>query len=224
MRLHELQLTKDLIAAKEPVPGEGFQPGAQVKDVFTKHNWPLLGHGLEGAVGQHPTKDMVAKIFVKDSLYKEFVNIVKDNPNPHFPKFLKYVRDIPNTIFSYILMEKLEATNPDFLVDNYIPELYVLDTESESFLGKGIQGKFGAYVLDYIYDVQEEHRDNPYNPRVWNELGQKPDDAWFKACKMISHVAKLIGLRHLDLGNPKNFMLRGNTLVIIDPFAAATAE
>lgn len=224
MKLNELQLKKDLIAAEEPVPGEGFQPGKQVKDVFTKYGWNLLGHGIEGAVADRPNSTQVLKIFIKDSLYRDFVNIVKDNPNPHFPKFHKYIRDIPGTKFSYILMEKLQKTNPDFLIDNYLPEMYVLDTEHELFFGKGVQGNFGGYILGEIYDAQEEHHDNPYNARVWHDLnGSKPDDAWFKACKMVCHAGKLMGLKHLDLSNPHNFMLRNDTLVIIDPFADATA-
>ena len=219
MNLNELQLTKDLVAAENPLPDEGFRPGHQVKTVFGKYGWNLLGYGVEGAVAEHPTKNQVLKLFIKDSPYKAFVNIVRDNPNPHFPKFSKYVRDIPGPKFSYVLMEKLQpVANADYLIDNYIGEMYVMELESEKYDVVGLGGTFGSYVIDVIYDVIIDHKDNPYSSLVWTKLQtHEPDNAWFKVCKMLSHYAQMHGWKKLDL-HPKNYMLRGDTLVVIDPF------
>lgn len=225
MKLTELQLKRDLQRAEEPISGNGFQPGQQVKGVFRKYGWNLLGAGLEGAVAEHPTKNQILKLFINDSPYKNFVQMAQHHPNPHFPKFFKHSRDIPGTKFSYVLMEKLTPlANIDALIDNYLGEMYVLDIEGEHAGIVAIPGDLGSWIVDETFEVANRFKDNPYNTMAFGKLNvEPPGNEWITACRIMCNIGKSLGLKNLDLGKANNFMLRGQTLVITDPFVFAIA-
>ena len=218
MRLNELQLTKDIKAAEFPQPGK-ITPGARVKDILAKYGWEVKGYGVEGAVAVHPKTDAILKLFIYDSKYKHFVSLAKNHPNIHFPVFYKDIKDIPGTKFSYIMMENLNKISTEQLMKDFLPEMCVI------YLNRV------KHKIEYLFSYEISHyvkqaigvslKSSMVNKPdiLWNKFGRKPDEQWFDAVDEIFKTASKIGLEDVDLyvsGN--NIMLRGKTLVIIDPF------
>jgi hypothetical protein len=220
MKLSELQITKDIKGAEKPQFGLYGNP---LRDIFQKHGWNVLGKGVDAAVADHPNKNVVLKMFVSTSKYKHFVDLVKDHPNPHFPIFHKTIRELPGTKFSYVMMEKLDEIS-DFY-NNYFPEICALMLSASkhgvdylnrtsdmmpTFTPKRwFKNKIGVGVNDFI----------AYPELVWNKI-DKPDDAWFQACDLLFGAFKEANMNlmsNIDF-TPQNFMLRGDILVITDPF------
>ena len=216
MKINELTITRDFkTAGNLNFPSNEDNFGLRLKQLLIKNGRNVLGSGMEGAVIEY--KNLILKVFPTNSKYSEFVTLVKNYHNPHFPKFYKFTKQIPGTKFSYVIMEKLTKVDDDYLIKNCISELYALEVESAKFDIVGIPGDFGVTVLEYIYSIVEENKDNPYNQRVWIELAEEPpDNEWIIACQLLCREARTFR-NNLDL-HPKNFMIRGKTLVIVDPF------
>ena len=93
MNLSELEITRRL----KNIRGNNMI-GSQLQDVVYAHGWKLLGRGSEAAVAEHPEKGYVLKIWPTKSQYTTFVELVQQNPNPHFPKFSKVMKQIPGPL------------------------------------------------------------------------------------------------------------------------------
>lgn len=184
--------------------------GSDLANLLRQHGWTPLGYGYEAGVAEHPNKSYVLKIFPTKSVYVHFVNMVQQHAhNPHFPRFSRYVRQIPGTTFSYVRMEKLNRMLEYDLVQ--FPSLLCL--------------------LDRMYG------DHNVTPPVWVRMNVSWDPEWHmgdpdditdcnnklitpaeqEAIQLLSDKVKQLGWRHLDL-HAANFMTRGNTWVITDPF------
>ena len=210
--------------------------GSDLANVLHQNGWTPLGHGYEAGVAEHPHRSYVLKIFPRKSPYVQFVNMVQTHPqNPHFPKFfsrqqqdpnnpnkeivdpddpnfpnyLKYVRPVPGTQYSSVRMEKLRKMLPYDLTQ--FPSLLCL--------------------LDELWFTHVPHRRPPYWVRSnvsWdphavdaeglidcNQEAITPQEK--QAIQLVSNKIKEIGWDRVDL-HSGNFMMRGNTWVITDPF------
>jgi hypothetical protein len=210
--------------------------GSDLANMLHQLGWKPLGHGFEAGVAQHPLKPYVIKIFPKNSPYVHFVNMVQSHPkNPHFPTFFsrqqqdpnaddkeildlddpnfpnykRYVRPLPGTQYSYVRMEKLRKMLPYDLTQ--FPSLLCL--------------------LDEMWFTHAPHEQPPYWVRssvTWdahtadstgvmdcNQEVINPQET--QAIHTLSNTLKQIGWSHVDLHHG-NFMMRGNTWVITDPF------
>lgn len=74
MRIDELSLPSSITKAKI---------------ILRKAGYKVLGIGSFGTVLKNPKSNYVLKLFKsKDTAYLAFINMVKNNPNRHFPKII----------------------------------------------------------------------------------------------------------------------------------------
>jgi hypothetical protein len=201
MQINELEISRKL---------KRGMVGADLANLLTQKGWTPLGFGFEAGVAEHPRKSYVLKIFPKSSPYVHFVSMVQSHPqNPHFPRFSRYVRPVPGTEYAYVRMEKLTKMLPYDLTQ--FPSLLCL--------------------IDEMWFTHIPHAQPPYwvrstvswDPHVadsngvtdCNQVSINPQEK--QAIQMLSNTLKEIGSDHIDL-HAGNFMMRGNTWVITDPF------
>lgn len=203
MKLDELQITKDTKVW-----------GTRPQSILAQYGWTVLGAGFEGAVAEHPQKKYVLKLFNADSKYIDFINkIVKPNHgNPHLPRMDRFVRSIPGApYFRYVRMEKLNPIpNDTVLVDDFLPEMIM-----SSIICKRFGKWFGIshVVNNKLRDFGTKYDD----PKVWEIINKKPPSmSWIKTFLQIIKLSKTDRIE-IDM-HSGNFMIRGDTLVITDPF------
>ena len=197
--INELQITKDL-----------KNRFASPKEILAKYGWNVLGYGADGAVAENPNEKYVLKLFSTDSKYTDFVKYIAQphQNNPHLPKISKAIKQIPGTAFSYIGMEKLQKISSKELVGKFFPEMCVLKIDAERYNM--------SFAMSYDFTFSDQYRQvKLHGNDIWNKI-RKPDDAWFSLSEMLYSFARKEKL-NIDL-HDDNFMLRGNTLVIIDPY------
>lgn len=205
-------ISHDLKSAVDPDDLQG---------IIRRSGWKLLGSGAEAAVAEHPQKSYVLKVFDSESRYIDFVHFALDHQsNPHVPKFNGHVKQIPGTKFSYVRMEKLSNTNDANLLSTHIADMYALVVISEKNSIQ-IHSDLPHQVQTYLeahYDIDEERM---YDRRKFEsnflKIGKKADPQWIAICNDLMNYCNNINFPHLDL-HGKNFMMRGNTVVILDPF------
>lgn len=187
--------------------------------ILQSHGWHLLGTGVEAAVAEHPEKSYVLKIFNSDSAYKEFVKFVQDHAqNPHLPRFSRYVKRIPGTIFSYVRMEKLTPITKENLIGNYANYMLTLKQIDEKMDMEMLHWSLNHLVEDALaragWDSTQAHTDYDH---MYELLGGKPPTDWSSLVLQLATYAQNLGHKDWDL-HTNNFLTRGNTLVIADPF------
>ena len=214
--LRELQFKKDLKS--------GYINGLQsLENILKKYNWHFIGRGMDGALAEHPQKNYILKIFYSTAGYKEFVNFVeKHNENPHLPKFSRYVRKIPGTIYSYVRMEKLQEIKRPQYFKKYFPEivyLYICGLKFDmEILGYSLGNEISIELTKYGYDHDDQYLLATIDlTHLWQNIGRKPKQDWVSIVDEMIKYADQIGLHSLDL-HSSNMMSRNGTLVIIDPF------
>jgi hypothetical protein len=189
---------------------KGSRHPQSAKDVLTKHGWNILGRGIEALVAAHPKKPYVLKLFPKNSEYRWFVQYCQTNPNnPYLPKFSRYVRPVPGTGYSYVRMEKLQHISDSTLIKSFAPYLCVLhelfdDRSDDIFWNLGYDHAAFAGIVHNIYDDQEA-------------CAADAPPAWISTVQDLIRIMQQHNLTQFDL-HSENVMLRGNQLVITDPF------
>ncbi len=189
-----------------------------------------MGSGAEASVGQHPTKPYVVKVFPASSAYMLFLDFVKQHPdNPHLPKFSRYSRVIPHTkgSMSYVRMEKLRPISSNNLYAGYMPEITYAWVIAEKYkirlnrifhhtVTNRLKNAFYIDTDTLVQEIQSGSIDEFHD--LWNHISGYPSLEW------TSIIDDLFLFWHqnqsqidMDL-HDGNFMLRGRTLVIIDPF------
>lgn len=193
--------------------------------VFDHYGWELLGHGREGYVALNPQKGYAFKIWPATSRYTNFVKFARANENPHFPRFYREPRQIPGTSFNYMAMEKLEPLQGNELLHGYFPEMLWFTLE---LLKRNEWSEQSGEILDLLQIVFPSLTVLPdlvptskfYKPdlaqAVWDRVKQPPD-SWKTAVQMLDKWV-VSHSYHYDLFS-FNFMLRGSTLVFVDPIA-----
>lgn len=178
--------------------------GSDLANLLRQKGWTPLGFGFEAGVAEHPDKAYVLKIFPKNSPYTQFVQLVKSHAqNPHLPKFSRYVRHIPGTEYAYVRMEKLTKMK-DYDLYNMPSLLCLLD---KLYHKHGQQPPY--WVRNNVsYDADSELMD-------CNQIQTTPEEQ--QAIDLLDQGVQQLGIDRLDL-HSGNFMRRGNTWVITDPF------
>lgn len=207
MRLKELQLSKDL-KDKYATPAE----------ILKKYGWDFINNGVFGAVAKHPNKDYVLKLFRDDSGYLEFVEFALHYQNVHLPRISKEARKIPGTDYYYVRMEELTPVSGSELASTYFPEIIYLtviaaqqDMEITDLLLDIVIDKLDRMGVDHTIFRKINLND------MFNMLGEKPDAAWMNLVNALIKYGHSINEPYLDL-HDENFMKRGNTLIINDPW------
>lgn len=184
-------------------------PGGDLQNILVRAGWTPIGSGAEAGLAQHPNKSYVLKIFPTNSMYQQFLDVVDQAPNnPHFPKLNRNSRRIPGTPYSYVRMEKLRPITTYDAVEHF-PEL-------------------GCLLIDFYKKFGITHMAGPwgwpYLNASWDPLTElincnqvKIDGAAKQAFDLLYEKAKTLGYRRLDMAI-NNFMARGLTWVITDPF------
>ena len=220
LQLDELQITKDIKKLDPRVDGsdENQETGYSLEDILKKHGWKTLGKGYEAAVAYNPQKDYVLKIYPSNSRYTKFVDFVKKNQNnQHLPKFGKYTKRIPGTNFSYITMEKLSKVTEDTLSNQFFSEIMSVYIISKRHNIGALAGNLKTIVEQFLEPLPEiDFNDNDSLNEIWR-LVDKPDNEWNQIVEDVITLGTQMNLKNIDLGD-ENFMRRGNTLVILDPF------
>ncbi len=192
-----------------------------VKQVVEKHGWHILGTGAEAVVAEHPQKAYVLKIFDTDSRYEAFVEFVRYHAtNPHLPKFSRYVKRVPGTEFSYVRMEKLRPTTPRTLANKYAPHIaYMIilsDVVHRNLVGDNVAEALKNRLVQLGYTVADLKRKDTQE-EVLEALGGWPPADWQEVVSELSEYSEEADTGNWDL-HAENFLVRGNTLVIADPF------
>lgn len=219
MKIHELRLSTDLKKADHDEMG-----GIGLKKVLSAHGWKLLGYGEYGAAAEHPNKSYVLKIFEANNEYAKFVEFAQEHQdNPHFPKFSRGVRIVPGTKFSYVRMERLHPIDLPTIRDKYILEIcllwkYAKQKDITPFpYGIRIEIENKTTSLGFTLDELSNDSDNKIEDMLMDKFSKAGIDTWISALHDLLNESKRIGINFLDL-HDANFMLRSETLVILDPF------
>jgi hypothetical protein len=209
MRLHEITLPKK------------SQLIQNVLKDFEKYGWDFVEKDDNSAVGRHPTKNYVTKVYTKDSAFNEFVKLSVDHPdNPHFAKFygrIKTVGGKPNWLF--VNIEKLDKCSKEQLIDEHMPELFYL---LKSTIEHGLADKLGYGMTELVINQAKQKyrvdiiKNNEFNDDIWNHV-KLPSENWQNACDLIATTASKNGYSHID-AYYTNFMRRGSELVFVDPY------
>jgi len=158
-----------------------------------------IGDGLYASVLEHPKFDYVIKLFKSDKCYIEFVKyIISNQSNPHVPKIKgKLVKLAKDTNIFGIRMEKLKAVDLLDLDHELLSYLYknnMLSYHERTF----VQDTIPEGEIDQLVDQFRENQNDFFN--LLEQLLSKPTN-----CRWDLH--------------PGNFMKRGSTLVLTDPWA-----
>lgn len=211
MNLHELEITKDV-----------RQPEVNWKTVFEKHGWKVLGQGIEATVGRKPGSPYVLKVYPQTSAYNSFLKFCAQHPSEHLPKFSRSARNIPGTNppMMYVRMEPLVDLTQNMLFAMYMPEIAYAWLEAEK-QGLELNWGFHRLVLERLVkafkiDVQNLLVDPETQKTLWREVGE-PGEDWKRVVPALIAWMRKFPKHELDL-HSGNFMVRGRTLVIVDPF------
>ncbi len=198
--------------------------------IFEKNGWKFLGSGAEASVGQHPTKPYVVKVFPTSSAYTLFLDFVRQHPdNPHLPRFSRWARPVPGTSppMSYIRMERLREISTNNLFTGYMPEITYawLVAEKHNTLLNSIWHHSVSHRLRQTLGVdvdaiQQEIASREINSshKIWQLVGGAPSNEWKRIVdELFAFWEKSKARANIDL-HSANFMLRGRTLVILDPY------
>jgi len=161
------------------------------QDKLLDAGWEILGHGSYADVYHKDGMQYVLKVFCKDNAYLDFIKLVLNNTNEHFPKFYgKLIKVTPK--YYAIRMEKLEKFSNNSLVETIWDYLYFRNPNYP--------------ITDNIL------KDKNYikSTNIMNE----PENSTLK--QALDLIIPLTEYHGTDIKND-NIMLRGNTVVLIDP-------
>jgi hypothetical protein len=139
---------------------------------------------------------------------------------------------IPGTDYSYVRMEKLAKITEKDLINRYSPEMMVLYLNGIKHNTTGLNHELRQAMRNKIIVrfklmtasksantafIQDLANDQSKQQELWVKMGRQPDDAWFNIADDLLQLSRQLKTRGLDI-HEDNVMLRGNTLVITDPF------
>lgn len=208
MKLKELELSKNI---KNPVYGPN--------DILKKSGWKVLGDGMSGAVAENPNKNYVLKLFRNDPNYEVFLNVMANNQsNPHVPKISREVRKVPGSEYFYVRMEKLKKVTVPELFGHFAPEICYITVLAHQYdipmaesTENNVWGILDRHKVDF--DVLR----NVDITEMFKKLGRFPDKSWYDIVDIVLKNVDVTESSYLDI-HDENFMKRGSTLVITDPY------
>lgn len=188
-----------------------------------KSNGITMYRGVYGIVLTHPKWDYVLKLFPKDDCYLEFLNFCKQNTSTHLPKIIKGPMDltpffldkhntpVKNLIDKYHAV-KLEKLTP-----------FPIDENSEIYNAALISCTDMNLHKDYKQGLKDGNTDEVLKAYTKAYKSTKPT----KLKKYKSFIEVMIKvLDNMNRGkckadiHVKNLMMRGKTIVIVDPYSA----
>lgn len=219
MKLSELTITQQMRQAHQDA--HKMAPPEALKSILAKNGWRSLGFGVEGAVAEHPQKAYVLKIFTEESAYKHFVEFVQHNStNPHLPRFSRYTRQVPGLPYLYVRMEKLTKISESTLLKRFMNHLLMMSVMGQShevdMLQSDLEDQVADWLLERDYDLPDL-LDPDLQSKIFELAGGYPPDTWTDVLDLLGNHSQDLELHVWDM-HPGNFMRRGNTLVIADPY------
>jgi hypothetical protein len=217
MNLSEITLTHTLKTGDR----NDWHHVPNLERILKHHGWHMLGTGAEAAVAEHPQKSYVLKIFNSDSRYTQFVEFVQSHSsNPHVPKFSRYVRQVPGTKFSYVRMEKLAQVTAKQLLTkyaNHVLDMIIMGHEHRIRMVVGqLRDEFMS-ILDTWGYGPDSLLDPETQMEIYAHMGGSPPITWTHILDDLAEFSQSSGIGTWDM-HAANFMRRGETLVIVDPF------
>lgn len=183
----------------------------QFKRVLHTKGIVYVGTGSFGDVFDCPRWNYVIKVFEHDSAYLHFVNHVMANPSPSFPKFKKQVIKIhqfhtrpsntPKFLYA-VRIEKLKSAEGS--VPNQLFSIL-------HFYGQALIDVTRVGMMDFVFELTAGNL-------TTEQMFKKYEKYQLK--ELIQSLVHYVDSKNFEFGldlRPDNFMLRGNTLVCIDP-------
>ena len=202
MRVDELTFSQ----ARELRTGS-LMPG-EIKAKLQDWGFELAGAGMYSEVWHSSSGNVVVKISKgkPDRCWMIFAQYARQNPNPHLPKIGKISTPrIDNTEYFIVFLEKL---------DNFDPRHYNLT-----------QGQWGSMIHDAHIAMMDGDWERIYNS---SDVDPEYEDYFLYRDKIPQSFWKTVNTLYHNLPEGcgpdmhfGNIMARGNTPVIIDPYAAA---
>lgn len=175
MRLHELSIP---------------QTRQDAADVLISAGYTELGTGGFAGVYAKPGSPDVVKLYnSRDRGYSDFLAMVAQNPNPHFPRITGKKRVLGT--YHAVRMERLSESTRAVQ-----PQIEMIE----------------HYVLSLRY---HDHLDPDHAEEVYAFMETQPELK--TACDLVANVWMRGGNDYLCDLAPRNVMMRGDTLVITDP-------
>ena len=174
-----------------------------------------VGAGVAAEVLLHEN-GLIYKFWAQDSAYEKFIEFVEKNQSdPHLPKlkskvkeltsFFKHPEEFPEKI-KYVKMEHLKPIKYDSTFFD-TKQLYITDVID--YLGvNAADGNVKSF--DHVIREFESDEGGKLSPKAVQEIK--------RLSSTLTNIVKLKLAKYLDI-HSGNIMLRGNTIVIIDPAA-----
>ena len=181
--------------------------------ILGEYGYKKIGGALYGAVFHKPGESSVLKLFdTNDIAYIAFVEVCREHQsNPHFPRFSKSTLRIKDTEYSAIRTELLKQGDTSLLrkLSLYFKVLSQLSNETDAVIEDDL--------LHYFVRVH-------HLPLSVANQGVKDYSKWVKKADSLYKAFNII---INELSDPRfrfdlhkqNMMMRGDTVVIIDPVA-----
>ena len=145
------------------------------------------------------------------------------------PRISDIILELPGTgatRLSAVRMEKLTPVSDTLLKFKFFPELSVLLLISMQYNIRGISPELQEFTLKRIQKVlnldlagvKALAKDRDRWDDLWTTIGRSPDQPWIDIVDKLFVFVKRNNLGPMDT-HDANLMRRGDTLVIIDPFA-----
>jgi len=179
--------------------------------ILKQHGYRQIGNNSSfGRVFHKKGENSILKLFTKmDVPYTEFVSLaVQHKDNPHFPRFSRQVFRIKGTDYDAVKTEILQEGN--YLKKESVCKMF--NILKHFFVNVGYD--FNSIRVYY-------HDDKPYYPDEYEEIYHnwvKDNPSLVSAFEIILNAFMDRKTAAIDI-RPDNLMLRGNTIVIIDPVA-----
>lgn len=181
----------------------------EILNLLKKEHGIKMASGSFGMVLTHPSWDHVVKFFAKDDCYMTFVDFCLKHKSPHLPAFKKK----PTKMSAFFKKEASKAALDKFYVVK-IEKLQPLTFDDYREIFPLVTVKFREQYQDVIGTSKEDEF----------LKSQKVDPKLKDLANIIFELfeTKTSGC-FMDL-HEGNFMKRGDTFVIVDPYAGWEAE
>ena len=194
MRLEEVTLSQARTLRRTP-----WEHGYSVGSWLSHNGFYRTGPGSFGTVYANNESNLVVKVVHRqDTCYLAFVEWIKQQPpNPHLPRCGKIIR-VPGTDGYFLLMEKLTRLEKGDFRDHH-----------------------WAMVCWLYYNTHKDYYARRFGMRDYEE-GEQLAEVWERDNPLLAATIRKIRAEVMSDSCPwdlhvDNLMMRGNTMVIIDP-------